>query len=344
MHQGYPQNGSVLRGEMGEHILVTGGAGYIGSHTCKVLAQAGYVPITYDNLSTGNRWSVKWGPLIEGDLKDDSLLMEVIRKYRISAAIHFAANAYVGESVVCPRKYYENNVSNAIVLLGALLDSGVQYFVFSSTCATYGEPNRNPIAENDPQQPISPYGETKLFIEGVLRWYAEAYGLKWIALRYFNAAGADRGGEIGEHHDPETHLIPIVIQSVLGCRPRFEIYGMDHPTSDGTPIRDYIHVMDLAQAHVLAFEYLQRGGESGALNLGTGKGHSVLEVLTGIKRVGGMDIPFAVEKKRPGDPPVLVADASKAWDLLGWKPEIKDIDEIIETAWKWHKTNAYNFR
>ena len=246
---------------MSTHILVTGGAGYIGSHTCKVLAEAGYVPITYDNLSTGNMWSVKWGQLIKGDLADGALLRKVIRKYSISAVIHFAANAYVGESVVNPRKYFENNASNTLHLLGAMLDTGINYIVFSSTCATYGIPNRIPISENETQQPINPYGESKLFIERVLRWYADAYALNWMALRYFNAAGADLEGEIGEHHDPETHLIPLVIQSAMGCRPEVEVYGMNHPTQDGTPIRDYIHVMDLAEAHVLALEYLKKGGE-----------------------------------------------------------------------------------
>jgi UDP-arabinose 4-epimerase len=324
---------------MKSQILITGGAGYIGSHTSKVLAEAGYNPISYDNLSTGNRWSTKWGPLIEGDLADGDLLRKVIRKYSVSAVIHFAANAYVGESVVNPRKYFENNASNTLHLLGAMLDEGINHIVFSSTCATYGTPNRIPISENEIQQPISPYGESKLFIERVLRWYGDAYGLNWMALRYFNAAGADIEGEIGEHHDPETHLIPLIIQSAMGCRPEIEIYGMNHPTQDGTPIRDYIHVSDLAEAHVLALEYLKNGGKSGALNLGTGNGHSVMEVISAVKRISGLSIPMRPVQKRHGDAPVLVADPSKACQTIGWIPKNKDIHEIVETAWRWHKEN-----
>ena len=328
---------------MKNHILVTGGAGYIGSHTCKVLAEAGYIPIAYDNLSTGNRWSVKWGPLVEADLADGVLLREVIRKYSVSAVVHFAANAYVGESVVNPRKYFENNASNTLNLLGAMLDTGINHIVFSSTCATYGIPDRIPISERETQQPINPYGESKLFIERVLRWYSNAYDLNWIALRYFNAAGADLGGEIGEHHDPETHLIPLVIQSAMGVRPELEIYGMNHPTHDGTPIRDYIHVMDLADAHLLALEYLKQGGESRALNLGTGNGHSVMEVISAVKRISGLSTPTRPVEKRPGDPPVLVADASRAHQTINWIPKHKDIHEIVESAWKWHneKASAY---
>jgi UDP-arabinose 4-epimerase len=328
---------------MSYNILVTGGAGYIGSHTCKVLAEAGYIPIAYDNMSTGNRWSVKWGPLIEADLADGVLLREVIRKYSVSAVVHFAANAYVGESVVNPRKYFENNVSNTLHLLGAMLDTGINHIVFSSTCATYGIPDRIPISERETQQPINPYGESKLFIERVLRCYSNAYDLNWIALRYFNAAGADLDGEIGEHHDPETHLIPLVIQSAMGVRPELEIYGMNHPTHDGTPIRDYIHVMDLADAHLLALEYLKQGGESRALNLGTGNGHSVMEVISAVKRISGLLPPTRPVEKRPGDPPVLVADASKAHQTIGWIPNHKEIHSIVESAWKWHneKASAY---
>jgi UDP-arabinose 4-epimerase len=328
---------------MSSHILVTGGAGYIGSHTCKVLAEAGYIPIAYDNMSTGNRWSVKWGPLVEADLADGVLLREVIRKYSVSAVVHFAANAYVGESVVNPRKYFENNASNTLNLLGAMLDTGINHIVFSSTCATYGIPDRIPVSERETQQPINPYGESKLFIEQVLRWYSNAYDLNWIALRYFNAAGADLDGEIGEHHDPETHLIPLVIQSAMGVRPELEIYGMNHPTHDGTPIRDYIHVMDLADAHLLALEYLKQGGESRALNLGTGNGHSVLEVISAVKRISGLLLPTRPVEKRPGDPPVLVADASKAHQTIGWIPNHKEIHSIVESAWKWHneKASAY---
>jgi UDP-glucose-4-epimerase GalE len=328
---------------MSNYILVTGGAGYIGSHACKVLAEAGYVPITLDNLSTGNRWSVKWGPSVEGNLADGDLLRKVIRKYSVSAVIHFAANAYVRESVVNPRKYFENNASNTLHLLGAMLDTDINHIVFSSTCATYGLPKKIPITENEIQQPISPYGESKLFIERVLRWYADAYSLNWMALRYFNAAGADSDGEIGEYHDPETHLIPLVIQSAMGCRPEVEIYGIDHPTHDGTPIRDYIHVTDLAKAHVLSLEYLKNGGKSGALNLGTGIGHSVMEVISAVKRISGLSTPFRPIQKRPGDAPVLVADASKARQTIGWVPKFTDLHEIVETAWKWHKEEVNAF-
>jgi UDP-arabinose 4-epimerase len=224
-----------------------------------------------------------------------------------------------------------------------MLDTGINHIVFSSTCATYGIPDRIPISERETQQPINPYGESKLFIEQVLRWYSNAYDLNWIALRYFNAAGADLDGEIGEHHDPETHLIPLVIQSAMGVRPELEIYGMNHPTHDGTPIRDYIHVMDLADAHLLALEYLKQGGESRALNLGTGNGHSVLEVISAVKRISGLLPPTRPVEKRPGDPPVLVADASKAHQTIGWIPNHKEIHSIVESAWKWHneKASAY---
>ena len=324
---------------MDSYIRVTGGAGYIGSHTCKVLAEEGYVPIAYDNLTTGNKWAVKWGPLIEGDLADSALLRNVIREYSVSAVIHFAANAYVGESVVNPRKYFENNASNTLHLLGAMLDAGINHIVFSSTCAIYGMPNKIPISESDTQQPINPYGESKLFIERVLRWYADAYGLKWMALRYFNAAGADLEGEIGEEHDPETHLIPLVIQAARGQRPELELYGTDHPTHDGTPIRDYIHVMDLAEAHVLALEYLFQGGECCSLNLGTGFGHSVLEIIGAVERVSGLKTPFKPVQRRPGDPPVLIANSSHAHQILGWSPRYPGIDEIVEAAWKWHNKN-----
>ena len=283
------------------------------------------------------------GPLDRSRSRDGVLLREVIRKYSVSAVVHFAANAYVGESVVNPRKYFENNVSNTLHLLGAMLDTGINHIVFSSTCATYGIPDRIPISERETQQPINPYGESKLFIERVLRCYSNAYDLNWIALRYFNAAGADLDGEIGEHHDPETHLIPLVIQSAMGVRPELEIYGMNHPTHDGTPIRDYIHVMDLADAHLLALEYLKQGGESRALNLGTGNGHSVMEVISAVKRISGLLPPTRPVEKRPGDPPVLVADASKAHQTIGWIPNHKEIHSIVESAWKWHneKASAY---
>ena len=328
---------------MRSQVLITGGAGYIGSHTSKALAEAGYNPISYDNLSTGNRWSAKWGPLIEGDLADGDLLRKVIRKYSVSAVIHLAANAYVSESVVNPRKYFENNTSNTLTLLGAMLDIGLTHIVFSSTCATYGLTNRIPISENEKQRPCCPYGESKLFIEKVLGWYADAYNLRWMALRYFNAAGADPKGEVGEHHVPETHLIPLVIQTAMGHRSEVEIFGINHTTQDGTPIRDYVHVSDIAKAHVLALEYLKNGGQNGALNLGTGKGHSVMEVISAVTHISGLSVPIRPVEKRPGDVPILVADPSRAYQTIGWSPGIHDIHEIVETAWKWHteKVSAY---
>ena len=325
------------------NVLVTGGAGYIGSHCCKELRNRGFNPITFDNLVYGFEENVRWGDFYQGDLGNQQDLKNCFKRYRIDGVIHFAAYAYVGESVTDPLKYYENNVGNTIHLLQASLAQDVRYFIFSSSCATYGIPESTPIDETHPLNPINPYGRTKQMIEDILKDCDAAYGLKYNSLRYFNAAGADPEGEIGEKHNPETHLIPLVIQSALGYRPKVAIYGMDHPTDDGTPIRDYIHVMDLAKAHVLALEYLQRGGESGPLNLGTGHGHSVLEVVAAAERVSGLNISFRPDQKRPGDPPVLVADPSQAHQTIGWIPRYQDIHEIVETAWKWHKekVNAY---
>jgi UDP-arabinose 4-epimerase len=260
-------------------ILVTGGAGYIGSHTAKALARAGFEPVVLDNLSLGHRWAVRWGPLIEGDLADRDALRNLMREYAPEAVVHFAAYAYVGESVANPRKYFRNNVVNTLNLLEAALDAGVGAFVFSSSCATYGMPAHLPIDEAQPQRPINPYGDTKLMVEHMLRRFGEAYGLRWMALRYFNAAGADPEGELGEEHDPETHLIPLAIAAVLGAAPELRIFGTDYPTADGTAVRDYIHVTDLAAGHVAALRYLLGGGASTALNLGTGEGSSVRQVV-----------------------------------------------------------------
>lgn len=318
-------------------VLVTGGAGYIGSHTCKVLAEAGYLPVSYDNLVYGHRWATKWGPLVEGDLADGGLLRSVLREYDIEAVMHFAAYAYVGESVKDPRKYFLNNVSNALVLLDSLLDNGVTKIVFSSTCATYGTPEELPIKEDHPLRPVNPYGESKLFVERTLHWYGKAYGLRWMALRYFNAAGADPAGEIGEEHCPETHLVPLVIQASLGRVPCVEIFGTDYPTKDGTAIRDYIHVMDLAEAHVLALRHLMQGGQSMAINLGTGRGHSVREVIREVERVGSRPVPTREAPRRPGDPPILVADPSKASQVLGWRPRYADMETIVGDALRWHE-------
>lgn len=321
---------------MARHILVTGGAGYIGSHTCKALAAAGYTPVAYDNLVYGHRWAVRWGPLIVGDLLDGELLPRVLCDYEVAAIMHFAAYAYVGESMAEPGKYFTNNVVGSINLLQAARSVGVRHIVFSSTCATYGLPDQVPIDEDQPQRPINPYGESKLFIERALYWWGQAHGLAWAALRYFNAAGADPEGEIGEDHDPETHLVPSAIQAALGERAYVEIYGADYATADGTAVRDYIHVTDLAAAHVTALDYLLSGGLSVALNLGTGGGHSVREVITMVERVSRRAVPARIGARRPGDPPALVANPSRAMRVLNWTPVYSSLQGIVETAWAWH--------
>ena len=322
---------------MKKHVLVTGGAGYIGSHACKSLAQAGYIPVTLDNLVYGHRWAVKWGPFIHGDLADGVLLRRVLREYDIQAVMHFAAFAYVGESVQQPGKYFRNNVDNSINLLDAMVETGVENFVFSSTCATYGDPLRMPIDETHPQNPVNPYGESKLFIEKALHWYDVAHSIRSIALRYFNAAGADPDCEIGEDHDPETHLIPLVIQTALGQREQVRIFGTDYPTHDGSAIRDYIHVTDLASAHVKAIDKLLTGSESLRINLGTGKGYTVKEVIKTVEKVSGKNVNAIEDDRRAGDPPELVADARLAGDQLGWKPEYSDLETIVATALSWHQ-------
>jgi UDP-glucose-4-epimerase GalE len=315
------------------NILLTGGAGYIGSHTARMVAQAGHHPVVLDNLSAGHRHNVKWGPLVEGELADAELVKNTLTRHSIQAVIHFAASAYVGESVENPRKYFNNNAVATLSLLGSMLDVGVRTIVFSSTCATYGVPHRVPIAEDHPQGPVNPYGESKLFVERALYWYGKAYGLKWIALRYFNAAGAAPGDGLCEEHDPETHLIPLVIQAALGIRPAIDVYGSDYPTPDGTAIRDYIHVSDLASAHLLALQYLESGAESGAFNLGTGVGSSVREVIEEVQRCSGRPVPVHEAPRRPGDPPLLVADASRAKQVLGWTPQMSALPVIVKTAW-----------
>lgn len=318
-------------------VLVTGGAGYIGSHTAKALAGHGFEPVVYDNLSEGNRWAVRWGPLVEGDLADSDLLQQAIEDYQIEAVIHFAAHAYVGESMRDPRKYLRNNVVNSLNLLDAMMDTGVRHIVFSSTCATYGVPDDVPIPEHERQRPVNPYGESKRMVERSLHWYGECYDLTSVALRYFNAAGCDPEGEIGELHDPETHLIPIVLEAAAGERAEVSIYGTDYPTPDGTAVRDFIHVSDLAHAHVRALHYLLDGGDSCALNLGTGLGHSVREVIREAQRVTGRAIATRDEPRRPGDPAALVADASRASQILDWTPRLSDLPVIIDTAWQWQQ-------
>jgi len=317
-------------------VLVTGGAGYIGSHACKSLARAGYRPVAYDSLVRGHREAVRWGPFVEADLADIERLADAIKRFEVAAVMHFAAFAYVGESMTSPELYFRNNVGNSMRLLEAMRGAGVRHIVFSSTAAIYGNPDRVPIPESAPQRPVNPYGESKLMVERMLHWYGAAHGFTHAALRYFNAAGADPNGEIGEDHDPETHLIPLVLQAALGRRPQIDIFGTDYPTPDGTAIRDYIHVQDLAEAHVRAVEHLLRGGASLELNLGTGAGHSVREVIAAAERVTGRHVPQREAPRRPGDPPVLVAEASRAREALGWVPALSSLDTILATAWAWH--------
>ena len=321
---------------MSETILVTGGAGYVGSHACKALARAGYRPITYDSLIHGHREAVRWGPLVEADLADAERLSDTLKRFDVAAVLHFAAFAYVGESVRQPGLYFRNNVANTLTLLEAMRTTAVRRIVFSSTCATYGIPDRVPIPESAPQRPVNPYGESKLMVERMLHWYGSAHGFTHAALRYFNAAGADPESEIGEDHVPETHLIPLVLQTALGQRAQIDVLGTDYPTPDGTAVRDYIHVQDLAEAHVKALDLLLMGGLSITINLGTGIGHSVREVIESAERVTGRRVPRREAPRRFGDPPVLVADPARAAELLGWKPKLSDLDTILKTAWDWH--------
>jgi UDP-glucose-4-epimerase GalE len=327
---------------MSKNILVTGGAGYIGSHACKALAAAGYTPVAYDNLIYGHREAVRWGPLVEADLADRPRLAATLAEHRIAAVMHFAAFAYVGESMTKPGLYFRNNLVNTLGLLDEMLAAGVRHIVFSSTCATYGTPDRTPITEDTPQHPVNPYGESKLMVERALHWYGEAHGLRYAALRYFNAAGADPEGAIGEDHDPETHLIPLILDAALGRRAHIGIYGTDYATPDGTAVRDYIHVCDLAEAHVAAIGHLMANGESLRLNLGTGSGHSVRAVIDAAERVTGRPIARREEPRRAGDPPVLVADPSRARQMLGWTARMSDLDSILGTAWKWHTRPSGN--
>ena len=320
-------------------ILIVGGAGYIGSQTAKAVAQAGHQPVVFDNLVYGHKWAVKWGPLIEGDLADGALVRRVLAEHKVTAVIHFAAYAYVGESVTNPRKYFHNNVVNTLNLLDAMVDGGVRDIVFSSTCAVYGEPQRVPISEDNRREPVNPYGDTKLAVEKILHWYGGAYNLRYAALRYFNAAGADPDGELGEDHDPETHLIPLAIEAALAGR-ELSIFGTDYPTPDGTAIRDYIHVADLAQAHLLALNTLGAGTTKLQLNLGTGRGHSVKEVVAAVERVSGRKVPAQLVARRAGDPPELVADARQAATALGWKPRYAALDTIVEHAFRWREGRA----
>jgi UDP-arabinose 4-epimerase len=324
-----------------DNILVTGGAGYVGSHACKALARAGYRPIVYDNFVTGHEWAVRWGPLLKGDILDRSQLDAAFEQFQPRAVMHFAACAYVDESVKQPAKYYRNNVAGTLTLLASMRDHGVDRLVFSSSCTTYGNPTTLPILEDHPQAPISPYGASKLIVERVLADYADAYGLRSCSLRYFNAAGADPDGEIGEDHDPETHLIPIILETAAGLREHVTIYGTDYDTQDGTCIRDFVHVSDLADAHAQALDALERHQGSARLNLGNGMGFSVREVVETARRVTGLPIAVKEHARRPGDVPALVADATRARRELGWHPLHADLDEIIATAWRWLLTHRH---
>jgi len=321
-------------------ILVTGGAGYIGSHACKALAAAGYEPVTFDNLSTGHDWAVKWGPLERGDLLDRDHVFEAVARHRPGGVIHFASCAYVGESVADPAKYWRNNVAGAINLLDAMVAADVKHIVFSGSCTVYGMTGASHIGEDEPVAPISPYGNTKRAIETMLSDYAPACDLRSIVLRYFNAAGADVDREAGELHDPETHLVPLAIAAAAGDGTTLEVFGTDYPTGDGTCVRDYVHVTDLADAHVRAMARLIDGGECEVVNLGAGQGHSVRQVIDAVGRVVGSPVPVRDAARRAGDPPRLVADISKARAMLDWTPRHSALDDIVRTAWDWYRGPA----
>lgn len=320
-------------------ILVVGGAGYIGSHMCKYLHGNGMTPVVLDNLSLGHRESVKWGPLFVGNLDDSKLLAEIFSKHDIQAVMHFAAFCYVGESMTEPLKYYQNNVAATLGLLSSMLEHGIDKMIFSSSCATYGEPETLPISEGQTQKPINPYGRTKLMMENILDDLDSANGLKSVCLRYFNAAGADPEGELGEDHDPETHLIPLVLSAALGRMKQLTVFGNDYPTEDGTCVRDYIHINDLAQAHYLALNHLLDGGKSKKYNLGNGSGYSILDVINTAIQISSKDIPFTFADRRPGDPAILVGSSDRAMQELKWEPVYTDLETIIQTAWDWHSNN-----
>lgn len=322
-------------------ILVTGGAGYIGSHTVRELGRAGFRPVVVDNLSEGHKEAVLDAQLEVGDLADETFLEGVFKKHAISGVMHFASRCYVGESVENPRRYYEENVGNALTLFRVMLGHGVKRFVLSSTCATYGNPVRVPMDEGHPQAPVNPYGETKLMIEQILRQYDRAYGLRFVSLRYFNAAGASLDGLIGESHEPEPHLIPRILMVANGKLDKLHVFGDDYATPDGTCIRDYIHILDLAAAHLAAMEWLEKGNQSDFFNLGTGTGFSVKEMIQMAEEVTGQKIPVEIGPRREGDPPALVADAAKAHNTLGWVPRCSDLRSIFQTAWQWEQKRRY---
>ena len=321
-------------------ILVAGGAGYIGSHTAKELAREGFDVLVFDDLSSGRREHVRGRPFLQGDLMDREAVQAAFRGRTIEAVFHFAGLIQVGESYADPRKYYTHNLLSTLNLLDAMLEAGVSKLIFSSSAAVYGAPRETPIPESHPLDPANPYGRTKAMIERILEDYDRAYGLRSISLRYFNAAGADPDGEMGETHDPETHLVPNILKSLLGTAPRLGVFGGDFPTPDGTAIRDYIHVTDLAAAHVLALKALLRGGASAAVNLGTNTGCSVLEVIRRAEAVTGRPVPYDIRPRRKGDVAVLLASKEKAEELLGWKPALSSLETIIATAWSWHRRNG----
>lgn len=324
-------------------ILVTGGTGYIGSVTVEMLRAQGRQVVVLDNLAYGHKQALfDETPFYEGGIGDTELVKEIVARHDVKACVHFAAFAYVGESVEKPALYYENNVAQGMRLLDALIASNVKRVVFSSTCATYGEPQFIPLTEEHPQQPTNPYGASKLFMERIMKDYDHAYGLRFVALRYFNAAGATE--KCGEDHSPETHLIPLVLSAAQGKRPHISVFGDDYPTPDGTCLRDYIHVADLADAHLAALDYLEKGGESTAINLGNGQGYSVLEVIEAAREVTGCKIEVKIEPRRAGDPSRLIADATKAREVLGWQPRYPSLKEIIGTAWKWHESHPNGYQ
>ena len=326
----------------GRAVLVTGGAGYIGSHAAKALHRAGYRVVVYDNFVAGHRGAVKYGELVTGDITDLALLRETLRQHDIFAVMHFAAFLDVGESVREPAKYYRNNVCGALTVLEAMASEGVKHFVFSSTCATYGEPIETPIVETHPQKPINSYGESKLAVERALPHFERAHGLRWVALRYFNASGADPDGEIGEDHWPEIHVIPRAIEAAVGG-PGLTVFGDDYPTPDGTCLRDYIHVSDLADAHLKALDAIVETGKSGAYNLGTGHPHSVREVIDTVQRVTEQTVPWTLGPRRPGDPAVLYAAPHKAQAELHWTPQFPELESIVRTAWEWHRNHPRGY-
>ncbi|MFC1799070.1 UDP-glucose 4-epimerase GalE [Thermodesulfobacteriota bacterium] len=324
------------------NVLVTGGAGYIGSHACKALSKEGYTPVTYDNLIYGHESAIKWGPFEKGDIQDRQRLDAIIDKYNPEAVMHFAAFAYVGESVENPGKYYRNNVVGSLTILEAMRDHGIRHIVFSSTCAVYGNPETVPIPEDHPLNPINPYGFSKYAVERMLKDFSNVHGMNYVSLRYFNAAGADPDVEIGEDHDPETHLIPLILDTAAGRSKNVKIFGTDYDTPDGTCIRDYVHVSDLADAHVLALKYLKDNGGNNIFNLGNGDGFSVREVIDTAKKVTDKNFHAVESSKRPGDPAVLVGSSGKIKKILGWNPKCDEIDDIIQTAWHWHQKRHGN--